>query len=72
MTVALLPPELSSVLHLRPMRPDDAARWAALLAAVEEVDRRDEHYDADGCAEELTDPDLDFGRDTLIMLDGPR
>jgi mycothiol synthase len=69
-TVAVLPPELRSELHLRPMRRDDAVRWAVLLAAVEEVDRRDEHYDADDCAEELADPDLDLGRDTLVVLDG--
>ena len=52
------------------MRRGDAARWAVLLAAVEEVDRRDEHYDADDCAEELADPDLDLERDTLVVLDG--
>jgi len=69
-TVAVLPPELRSELHLRPMHRDDAARWAVLLAAVEEADRRDEHYDADDCAEELADPDLDLGCDTLIVLDG--
>ncbi|GAA1181594.1 GNAT family N-acetyltransferase [Pseudonocardia alaniniphila] len=69
MTVAVLPPELRSQLRLRPMRHDDSARWAVLLAAVEEVDRRDEHYDADDLTEELADPDLDLGRDTLIVLD---
>jgi mycothiol synthase len=53
------------------MSPDDAGRWAELLAAVEEVDRRDEHYDADDCAEELADPELDLERDTIVVLDGP-
>jgi mycothiol synthase len=52
------------------MCPHDAAGWAVLLAAVEEVDRRDEHYGADDCAEELADPDLDLERDTLVVLDG--
>jgi mycothiol synthase len=74
-TCALPPVPLASVavtglLHRRPFRPDDAARWAALLAAAEEVDRRDEHYDADDCAEELADPELDLDRDTLLVLDG--
>ncbi|MCU1663327.1 MAG: hypothetical protein JWR58_3392 [Pseudonocardia sp.] len=53
------------------MNPDDAGRWAELLAAVEEVDRRDEHHDADDCAEELADPELDLERDTIVVLDGP-
>ena len=51
------------------MRPDDAARWAELLEAVEEADRRDEHYDAVDCAEELADPELDLDRDTTVVLD---
>jgi mycothiol synthase len=51
------------------MSPDDAGQWAELLAAVEEVDRRDEH-DHD-CAEELADPELDLERDTIVVHDGP-
>jgi GNAT superfamily N-acetyltransferase len=53
------------------MNPDDAGRWAELLAAVEEVDRRDEHHDADDCVEELADPELGLERDTIVVLDGP-
>jgi GNAT superfamily N-acetyltransferase len=41
-----------------------------LLEAVEEADRRNEHHDADDCAEELADQELDLERDTLLVLDG--
>lgn len=61
--------DLPHGLQTRPMQAADAAPWAALLEAVEEVDRRDEHYDADDCAEELADPELDLERDTLLVLD---
>jgi mycothiol synthase len=54
------------------MRPTDAAAWADLLAAAEAVDRTDEHYDADDCADELADPDLDHARHTVLVLDGDR
>jgi ribosomal protein S18 acetylase RimI-like enzyme len=60
---------LPGSLHTRPLRVDDAQRWADLLAAVEEVDRRGEHYDAADLAEELTDPELDLTRDSLLVLD---
>ena len=52
------------------MRPEDADRWAGLLAAIEEADQRGEHYDAHDCAEELADPELDLERDTVVLLDG--
>jgi mycothiol synthase len=54
------------------MRVADAAAWADLLAAAEAVDRTDEHYDADDCADELADPDLDLDRHTVLVLDGDR
>lgn len=52
------------------MALDDAGRWAALLAAAEEVDRTGEHYDAADCAVELADPELDLARDSVLLLDG--
>ncbi|MFC4949790.1 GNAT family N-acetyltransferase [Pseudonocardia sp. GCM10023141] len=61
-----LPPGLLG----RPMVPGDAERWAELLAAVEAVDRIDENYDVDDCAEELAEPDLDLGNDSVLVLDG--
>lgn len=54
------------------MTPDDAGRWAGLLAACEQVDRIGEHYDGADCAEELADPDLDLAVDSLLVLDGER
>ncbi|WP_219420193.1 GNAT family N-acetyltransferase, partial [Pseudonocardia nigra] len=65
-------PVLPSQLHSRPMRADDAARWAELLAAAEEVDRRGENYDAQDCADELADPEVDLERNSCIVLDGER
>ncbi|QYN32804.1 GNAT family N-acetyltransferase [Pseudonocardia sp. DSM 110487] len=62
--------DLPDGLRAGPMQATDAARWAALLEAVEDVDRRDENFDAEDCAEELADPDLDLERDTLLVLDG--
>ncbi|MFD1529430.1 GNAT family N-acetyltransferase [Pseudonocardia aurantiaca] len=62
-------PALPPTLLRRPMHPGDAARWADLLEAVEEADRRGEHYDAVDCAEELVDPELDLDRDTTFVLD---
>jgi mycothiol synthase len=67
--VVALPLVLPDGLRARPMRSGDAARWAALLQAVEDVDRRGEHYDAEDCVEELAEPELDLGRDTLLVLD---
>lgn len=63
---------LPHALHHRPLRPDDAGAWAALLAAGEAVDRTGEHYDADDCAAELAEPGLDLARDSVLVLDGER
>ncbi|NMH82703.1 GNAT family N-acetyltransferase [Pseudonocardia xinjiangensis] len=71
MTLPVLPSPLRSGLHGRPMRRDDAGRWADLLAAIEDADQRGEHYDAADCAEELADPELDVERETVLLLDGP-
>lgn len=68
--VAALPLALPEGLVARPLQVADAARWAALLQAVEEADQRNENFDAEDCAEELADPELDLERDTLLVLDG--
>jgi mycothiol synthase len=65
-------PVLPSTLTHRPMRPDDAERWAVLCADAEEADGRGEHYSAADLAEELCEPDLDLEHDTLLVLDGDR
>ena len=67
--VIALPLALPDGLLARPLRAADAGRWATLLQAVEEVDRRDMHLDAEDCAEELADPELDLERETLLVLD---
>lgn len=54
------------------MTVDDAARWAEVLAAGEEVDQRGDHYSATDLAEELADPEVDLRRDSLLVLDGDR
>jgi len=54
---------------LRPLDDKDLAAWAALLAAVEEVDRTGEHYAADDLAEMLADPDVDVGKDAVGAFD---
>ncbi|MCO1655926.1 GNAT family N-acetyltransferase [Pseudonocardia humida] len=63
---------LPLALRHRPLRPSDAATWAELLAAAEAVDRLGRHYDAQDCALELADPDLDHERDAVLVLDGDR
>lgn len=65
-------PTLPAALLHRPLGPADAERWAELLAAIEDADRRGEHYDAADCAEELADPALDLDRDSVLVLDGER
>jgi mycothiol synthase len=67
--VTALPLALPDGLLARPLQAADAERWAALLRAVEDVDRRDEHFDAEDLAEELADPELDLERETLLVLD---
>jgi mycothiol synthase len=56
-------------LSRRAITTDDAPAWAELLAAVEAADGTGEHYDADDLMEELTDPGLDPGRDTIAVFD---
>ncbi len=52
------------------MRFEDAAHLAAVRNAAEVVDRLGEHHSPEDCAEELTDPERDLDRDTLIVFDG--
>lgn len=59
-----------SRLRTRPMRLDDAALLAAVRNAAEEVDGLGEHHTPEDCTEELSDPERDLERDTLIVFDG--
>lgn len=54
----------------RPMTVADAARLADVRNAAEAVDALGEHHAPEDCLEELTDPERDLERDTLIVLDG--
>lgn len=53
----------------RPMRPDDAAGLARLLAAAEEIDRTGELVTEADLHEELTDPALDLDVDSVAVVE---
>jgi mycothiol synthase len=68
-------PELSQLpagLTARPLRTDDMAAVAGLLADAEEVDDTGEHEDADGLAEFLVNDRVDLSLDTVAVLDDGR
>lgn len=48
----------------------DAAAWAALLAAAEAVDATEEHFSVEDLLEELADPALEIGQDTVAAFAG--
>lgn len=57
-------------LEARPIALGDAAAWAVLRAAMEEVDHEGENYDVDDLIEELNDPKLDVEEDTIGLWAG--
>jgi len=57
-------------IEARPIDKEHAGAWAELRAAAEEVDREGENYDADDLVEELSDPQLDAGKDTIGLWSG--
>ncbi len=57
-------------MDLRPLTRADLPRWAAMLAAVEEVDRTGEHFSVADLAEEMDDPDVEVGKDCVGAFDG--
>ena len=69
---ALVPelPDLPAGLRARPLRAEDMAPVADLLAAAEPVDDTGENEDADDLAEFLVNDRVDLGRDTVAVLDG--
>jgi mycothiol synthase len=62
-------PLLPEGLTARPMRPDDAAPVAALLAAAEQVDDTGEYPDAADVAEWWTGWGVDLARDGVAVCD---
>jgi mycothiol synthase len=57
-------------LSWRPIGPADVAQWAVLLAAIEAVERQDEHYSEQDLLEELSYPYGDFTRGSMAVCDG--
>src|SRR4029079_13514749 len=58
-------------MELRQLTTHDIPAWAALLAAIEAVDRTGEHYGEADLAEEMANPDVEVGKDFLGAYDGP-
>jgi len=58
-------------IELRGLGRDDVPAWSRLFTAVEAVDDTGEHYDEGDLDEELTNPDVEIGRDVLGAYDGP-
>lgn len=56
---------MSTEVQLRPLDAADVPAWSRLLAAAEEVDRTGEHYNDDDLAEELSNPELELGKDLV-------
>ncbi|MEU0095501.1 GNAT family N-acetyltransferase [Kribbella sp. NPDC006257] len=58
-------------IEARPIGKADTQAWAELLAAKEKVEQAGENYDAEDLQEELEDPGLDPGLDTIgLWADG--
>ena len=51
--------------QLRPLTASDVPAWARLLAAAEDVDRTGEHYNEADLAEEMSNPELELGKDLV-------
>ena len=57
-------------LSWRPIEPAQVAEWAALLAAIEAVEREDEHSSEQDLLEEFSYPYCDFARGSVAVYDG--
>ena len=55
----------------RPITAEQTPAWAALLAAIEAVDREDEHVGEQELLEDFSDPYCDFERGSVAVYDGP-
>jgi mycothiol synthase len=54
----------------RPIGPEYVRDWAALLAAIEAVEREDEHFGEQDLLEEFSYPYRDFARGSVAVYDG--
>lgn len=57
-------------LRLHPLTRDHVPAWAALLAAVETVDKTGEHYGVVDLEEEMSNPEVEVGQDFVGAFDG--
>ncbi len=55
---------------LRPLDRDDIPAWARMLAEIEKVDRTGEHYGVADLEEEMSNPDMQVGKDFVGAFDG--
>jgi mycothiol synthase len=62
--------ESAEDLGWRPLTPEQAGDWARLLAAIEAVDREDEHVTEQELLADFSDPYRDFGRGSVAVYDG--
>lgn len=54
---------------LRPLDRDDIPGWARLLADIEKVDRTGEHFSVADLEEEMSNPDVEVGKDFVGAFD---
>jgi mycothiol synthase len=57
-------------LDRRPITPDDAAAWTALISAIQDADGSDYHVNEQDLREEFDSPNLDFARGSIAIWDG--
>lgn len=57
-------------LDRRPLAPDDAADWAALVTAIHDADGDEESFSEQDAREEFGYPNCDFARGSIAIYDG--
>lgn len=63
---------MTSTLHFRDVRPDDAAEIAGIYAAIESDEPTGEAFSEQDILEELTGPDVDLARGSVAILSDDR
>lgn len=57
-------------LDRRPITPDDAGAWAALITAIQDADGSDYYVSEQDVREQFGSPNLDFARGSMAIWDG--